>query len=93
MENSLKSNPWPEDISDLHVPEGQPKHMSWLEAIAGTAIGYLVALATQLVIFPILGIAVSLSQNILIGAIFTVISVIRGYLVRRLFNWMQWSSK
>ncbi|MDQ5907179.1 MAG: hypothetical protein QG660_215 [Pseudomonadota bacterium] len=50
------------------------------------AIGYGVALASQILIFPFFGIHISLSDNLLIGAFFTVISIIRGYLVRRLFN-------
>lgn len=48
----------------------QPKHMSWAETCLSTAIGYLVALATQLVVFPAMGIPVRLGQNIIIGAIF-----------------------
>lgn len=67
---------------------GQPKRMSWAEAATSTAIGYLVALATQLIVFPFMGIPVRLDQNIIIGVIFTVVSIIRGYFVRRLFNWL-----
>lgn len=54
----------------------------------GTALGYTVALLTQLLVFPLFGLEVSLSSNLLIGAIFTVVSLIRSYFVRRLFNWM-----
>lgn len=70
----------------------QSRRMSLIESIANVAIGYLVALAAQLAVFPALGIAVSLEQNLLLGAIFTVVSIARSYCVRRLFNWMQWSS-
>lgn len=66
----------------------QPKRMSWFETIASTAIGYSVALATQLIVFPLMSIPVRLDQNLAIGAIFTVVSIIRGYCVRRLFNWL-----
>jgi uncharacterized protein YneF (UPF0154 family) len=59
-----------------------------IEVGVGVAIGYFVALATQLIAFPLLSIPVSLSNNFLLGLIFTVVSVIRGYFVRRLFNWM-----
>ena len=69
-------------------PRGQSRGMSWLETCLSTAIGYLVALATQLVVFPLLGIVVAFGENLLIGAIFTVVSIIRGYCVRRLFNWL-----
>lgn len=57
-----------------------------MESIANVAIGYLVALGAQLVVFPLLGIEVSLGQNLLLGAIFTVVSIARSYCVRRLFN-------
>lgn len=67
---------------------GQSRGKSWLEAIANTLIGYGVALASQLVVFPALGIAVTLSQNLLIGVIFMTISLVRSYLLRRLFNWI-----
>ena len=66
----------------------QSRLQSMIEVCVGVTIGYFVALATQLIAFPLLDIPVSLSKNFLIGLIFTVVSVIRGYFVRRLFNWM-----
>ena len=65
----------------------QTRWQSLLEACANVLIGYVVALATQLVVFPLLGIEASLGQNIVIGIIFTVVSLVRSYYVRRLFNW------
>ena len=59
-----------------------------VEVCVGTAIGYLVALLTQLLVFPLFGLAVAFTQNLLIGAIFTAVSLLRSYWVRRLFNWM-----
>ena len=56
--------------------------------MANVAIGYLVALSVQLVVFPLLSIPVSLNQNLLIGAIFTAVSLARSYCVRRMFNWL-----
>lgn len=67
---------------------GQSKTWSWIEAIGNTVIGYAIALAGQLIVFPALGIAVSISQNLVIGAIFMAISTVRSYLLRRLFNWL-----
>jgi hypothetical protein len=64
----------------------QTRTQSLLESMANIAIGYLVALGAQLVVFPALGIAVSLEQNLLLGAIFTAVSLARSYCVRRLFN-------
>ena len=56
------------------------------EAFANLAIGYLIAIAAQMIVFPIYDIEVSLSQNIQIGLIFTVVSIARSYLLRRMFN-------
>lgn len=67
----------------------QSRRMSFVESCANVAIGYGVALASQLTIFPLFGIRVSLADNLLIGAFFTVVSIARSYAVRRLFNRMR----
>ena len=64
----------------------QTRTQSFIETVLNVAIGYGVALASQILIFPMFYIHISLSDNLLIGLFFTVISIIRGYLVRRLFN-------
>lgn len=67
----------------------QTRIQSFIESIANVAIGYVVALVTQLMVFPLLDIPVSIEQNLLIGVIFTAVSLVRSYVVRRAFNWMQ----
>lgn len=64
----------------------QSKLESFIETAINTAIGYLVALASQLMVFPLVGIHVPFSTNLEIGAWFTVISILRGYVIRRWFN-------
>jgi hypothetical protein len=64
----------------------QSKIESLIETVINTAIGYVVALASQLIVFPMVGIDVPISTNLEIGAWFTVISVARGYVIRRWFN-------
>lgn len=64
----------------------QSRTASLLEAFANVGLGWLVAMATQLLTFPLVGIEASLQQNLLIGAIFTAVSLARSYLLRRLFN-------
>lgn len=63
----------------------QTRTQSLLESCANVIVGYLVALMAQLIVFPLLGIPVSLEQNLLLGAIFTVVSLGRSYCVRRMF--------
>ena len=64
----------------------QSRTQSAIESCLNVIIGYAVALASQLAIFPMFGIQIPLSDNIAIGAWFTVISIIRSYAVRRMFN-------
>jgi hypothetical protein len=64
----------------------QSRIESAIESAANIAVGYGVALASQLLIFPMFGIHVPLSSNLAIGAWFTVISLVRSYVLRRWFN-------
>jgi len=64
----------------------QSKKLSIVEAVSNTVIGLLTSFAIQLMIYPILNIEVSINQNIIITFVFFIASIIRGYLVRRLFN-------
>lgn len=64
----------------------QTRTQSLIEAAANVVVGYLVALASQLLVFPLFGIHVPFSSNLAIGAWFTVISLVRSYVLRRWFN-------
>lgn len=64
----------------------QTKKQSLQESLTNVAIGYIVALLSQLVIFPLFGLDVPFSDNVLIGLWFTVISIARSYILRRWFN-------
>lgn len=59
---------------------------SALEAVANVALGYWIAIAAQMAIFPLFGVNLPLGDNLLIGLLFTVVSLVRGYALRRLFN-------
>ena len=64
----------------------QSRRMSLLESLTDVAIGYGVAVATQIAVFPLFGLEVSLSDNLAIGGLFTLVSIARSYAVRRLFE-------
>lgn len=64
----------------------QSKTFSLIEAITNTAVGLLVSFCVQLIIYPLLNIAVTINQNIIITIVFFTVSLIRSYLLRRLFN-------
>lgn len=68
----------------------QTKLGSIAEATFNMAVGYVFAVLTQAIIFPLFDIHVPLSDNILMAGLFTIISLIRNYAIRRLFNAAPW---
>jgi hypothetical protein len=60
--------------------------MSLIEAATNVIVGYGLAVITQILIFPVFGLHASLAQNMKLGLIFTVVSIGRGYALRRLFE-------
>jgi len=64
----------------------QSRLMSLVESVANVIVGYVVAVVTQILIFPVFGLHTSLAQNLKIGAVFTVVSIARSFALRRLFE-------
>lgn len=64
----------------------QSRRLSLLEAATNTAVGYALAVATQYAVFPAFGLRVGFIENLGIGLIFTAVSLVRSYALRRLFN-------
>ena len=64
----------------------QSRLSSLVESLMNITIGYGVALASQLIIFEQLDIHVSFETNLWLGVWFTLISLIRSYIIRRWFN-------
>ena len=64
----------------------QTKKQSLIESVVQTVIGLGTSFLIQLILYPIMNIPVSLSQNIIITAVFFAASIVRGYFVRRIFN-------
>ena len=64
----------------------QSHTMSLFEAVTNVAVGFGVAVGVQLAAFPLFGIDASIDDTLGIGAIFTGVSIARGYLLRRLFE-------
>jgi len=60
--------------------------MSLLESLTNVAVGYGVAVSAQILVFPMFGLDVPLSDNLAIGAIFTGISIVRSFTLRRVFE-------
>jgi len=64
----------------------QSRVMSMIEAVTNVVVGYGLAIATQIVVFPWFGIETGLAEHMTIGLAFTGVSLARGYLLRRLFE-------
>jgi SNF family Na+-dependent transporter len=64
----------------------QSRTHSLIEACANTASGFLVSLAAAHAVFPAFGCHITTAQNIGITLIFTVLSIARSYVWRRIFN-------
>jgi hypothetical protein len=60
--------------------------MSLLEAFANVAAGYVMAVVTQAIVFPLFGLWMSIGVTLEIGAIFTAVSIVRSFALRRLFE-------
>lgn len=74
----------------LYGPEGaghgQSKKSSAREALMNIAIGYSISFIGNYLVLPEFGHPITVLQNIQIGLIFTVISIVRSYMIRRYFN-------
>lgn len=64
----------------------QSRSMSLVESAANVIVGYGVAVVTQILIFPIFGLHTTLAQNMKMGAIFTIVSIARSFVLRRVFE-------
>jgi hypothetical protein len=60
--------------------------MSLIEAATNVVVGYVLAIATQLLVFPWFSIEATLHEHLVIGLAFVGVSLARGYLLRRLFE-------
>jgi len=59
---------------------------SMIEAATNVLTGLVLAVLMQLALFDALGIIATLEQNLMIAAAFSGLSIIRNYVLRRLFN-------
>lgn len=64
----------------------QSKIASLVETLVNIAIGFAVSMVLNFVLLPQVGCTISAEQNIFIVCVFTITSIIRSYLTRRLFN-------
>ena len=64
----------------------QSRRLSMIEAVTNVVVGYALAVITQIILFPLFGLHASLGDNLAIGSVFVGVSLIRSFVLRRLFN-------
>lgn len=65
----------------------QTKTSSLVEAVTNQVAGYLVSvLITMFILGPMIGYDIGLRESVSITIIYSIASIVRGYLFRRLFN-------
>jgi hypothetical protein len=64
----------------------QTRTASLVEALTNVAVGFVVAMLTQLTVFPLFAIEAGLQEHMSIATAFTVVSLLRSYALRRAFE-------
>lgn len=64
----------------------QTRKGSLVESVISTAVGFVVAMIIQLTVPPMFGAKLEFHQDLTIVGVFTLASVIRQYVLRRVFN-------
>jgi hypothetical protein len=69
----------------------QSRSISLLKSLSSTAVGFAISLAAQYAVLPyLLGVPVPIAANLSFAAIMTVISIVRGYVIDRIFEMLGW---
>lgn len=64
----------------------QTRKQSVIETVTQTILGLGISFIIQILLYPMMGISVTINQNIIITAVFFIASLVRGYVVRRIFE-------
>jgi hypothetical protein len=64
----------------------QSRKHSAIESLTNIIVGLITSFLIQIVIYPLMDIPVTLGQNVIITIVFFIVSFIRGYVIRRIFN-------
>lgn len=64
----------------------QSKLSSLIEAVANVVIGYSINFTANMLFLPLVGFHITVGQNLFLGVLYTGISLVRSYVIRRWFN-------
>ena len=65
---------------------GQSRSASLFETLTSTVMGFILSVAVQRALFPAMGHDFAYAENMVVASVFTAVSILRGYTVRRVFN-------
>lgn len=64
----------------------QSRLSSFYEAMLNTIIGFVLSFTAGFIIYPLCGVEITAGANFAVVLIYTLISIVRSYAVRRWFN-------
>ena len=64
----------------------QTKRQSLIETLTSVFVGWLIGVILNMLVLPLFDYNITVVDSLLVSLIFTVISVVRGYVIRRFFN-------
>jgi hypothetical protein len=72
----------------------QTKFGSVIESLANIAVGFTINFTANLIILPLFGFHnLTVRNNFIIGILYTIISLVRSYVLRRWFNGLKFGNK
>ncbi len=64
----------------------QSKKQSLIETLTSVFVGWLIGVILNLTVLPLFDYNITVTDSLLVSLIFTAVSVIRSYIIRRFFN-------
>ena len=64
----------------------QTKRQSLIETLTSVFVGWLIGVILNMLVLPLFDYDITVVDSLWVSLIFTVVSVIRGYIIRRWFN-------
>ena len=64
----------------------QSKRQSFIETLTSVFVGWLIGVILNMLVLPLFDYNITVIDSLWVSLIFTVVSVIRGYVIRRFFN-------
>lgn len=77
----------------LNSGVGQTPRGAIVEAWTNIAVGFTVNFCANFMLLPLVGVQIGAADNFMLGWCYTAISIVRSYLIRRFFNFVEWSQR